>query len=84
MSPQAKEQISRELSGLDTGLPELDFKSLEEKLSTAAKEHEESERRKLGDEVFGIGICRMLKSFFRFDDDWHFNTTNTHRDQVQL
>ncbi|KAE9551294.1 hypothetical protein FO519_005500 [Halicephalobus sp. NKZ332] len=51
LSPQAREQISQELDNLDTGLPELDFKSLEEKLSTAAKEHEESERRKLGDEV---------------------------------
>uniref|UniRef100_A0AC35FDI0 Schwannomin interacting protein 1 C-terminal domain-containing protein n=1 Tax=Panagrolaimus sp. PS1159 TaxID=55785 RepID=A0AC35FDI0_9BILA len=51
LSPQAREQISQELSELDTGLPQLDFASLEEKLSTAAKEHEASERRKLGDEV---------------------------------
>uniref|UniRef100_A0A7E4VIN5 SCHIP-1 domain-containing protein n=1 Tax=Panagrellus redivivus TaxID=6233 RepID=A0A7E4VIN5_PANRE len=51
LSPRAREQISQELSQLDTGLPTLDFESLEEKLSTAAREHEASERRKLGDEV---------------------------------
>ena len=61
LSPQAREQISQELDNLDTGLPELDFKSLEEKLSTAAKEHEESERRKLGDEVsFGLKVFLLL------------------------
>ncbi|CAI4224076.1 unnamed protein product [Auanema sp. JU1783] len=46
-----RESISRELSNLDTGLPELDFDKLEEQLKQAAREREDHERKLLGEEV---------------------------------
>uniref|UniRef100_A0A914CI69 Schwannomin interacting protein 1 C-terminal domain-containing protein n=1 Tax=Acrobeloides nanus TaxID=290746 RepID=A0A914CI69_9BILA len=50
-STSIRDKITQELEELDTGLPQLDFASLEQKLSTAAKEHEMLERRLLGEEV---------------------------------
>lgn len=46
-----RESIDKELSQLDTGLPDLDFTKLEEKLSAAAKEQEKLDRSRLGEEV---------------------------------
>lgn len=46
-----RESIDRELDGLDTCLPNLDFNKLEEKLVIAAKERQIMERKLLGEQV---------------------------------
>lgn len=59
-----RECIDRELDGLDTCLPNLDFSKLEEKLNCAAKERMMTERKLLGEQVnFGVSIL-FISYFF--------------------